>query len=62
MIISLVAFETKKTIGATLKMIPNVFAIPNPKLLNPDLGTGFGIYKSRGIGIGIQLGTRLHIY
>jgi hypothetical protein len=40
-----------------LKRIPNGFGIPNPELLNPDFGTGFGIYKSRGIGIGIPLGT-----
>jgi hypothetical protein len=44
---------------APLKRIPNGFGIPNPELLNPDLGTGFVICKSGGIGIGIPLGNDL---
>jgi hypothetical protein len=51
------ALTHRKVIGATLKRIPNEFRIPNPELLPPDFGTGFGIYKSRGIGIGIPLGN-----
>jgi hypothetical protein len=35
--------------------------IPNPDFLNPDLGTGFWIYKSRGIGIRIPLGTNMYV-
>jgi hypothetical protein len=49
--------QRRKLVSATLKRIPNVFGFLNPELLNPDLGTGFGIYKSRGIGIGILLVT-----
>jgi hypothetical protein len=44
-------------IGATLKRIVNGYGIPSPELLNPFLGTWFRIYKSRGIGNGIPLGT-----
>jgi hypothetical protein len=47
----------RKNIGAALKRIPNGFGTLNPELFNPDLQSGFGIYKSRGIGIGIPLGT-----
>jgi hypothetical protein len=50
-IISLMAFKPQKNVGAILKRNPN------PELLNPDFETGFGIYKSRGIGTGIPLGT-----
>jgi hypothetical protein len=45
--------------GATLKRISNAFAILHPELLNPDFGTGIGIYKSREIEIGIPLGTTI---
>jgi hypothetical protein len=41
----------RKKIGATLKRIPNGLGILNPEILNPDLQWGFGIYKSRRIGI-----------
>jgi hypothetical protein len=55
-----VAFKPQKNIGATLKRILNGFGIPNPELLNPDFGTGFGIYKSRGIGI--PLGAASYVF
>jgi hypothetical protein len=46
-----VDLEPQKKNGATLKMISNGFGVPNPEILSPDFATGFGIYKSRGIGI-----------
>jgi hypothetical protein len=59
-IISLLAFDPQKHIGATLKRIPNGFKIPNPELLNPDFATGFKIYNYRWIGIVIPLGTNAY--
>jgi hypothetical protein len=43
-----------------IKEDPDGFGILIPELLNTDFGTGLGIYKSRGIGIGIPLGTSMH--
>jgi hypothetical protein len=60
-IISQAALNPQKKNGATFKRIPNGFEIPNPELLNSDLWSEFGIYKSRGIGIGIPLGTTLNL-
>jgi hypothetical protein len=59
---SLMAFEPYNFVGAKLKRILNGFGIPNVKLLNPDLRSRFGIYKSRKIGIGILLGTLCSVF
>jgi hypothetical protein len=40
-----------------LQRIPNGFGIPNPELLNPDIGTGFGIYKSHNLYVVVKNST-----
>jgi hypothetical protein len=52
-------FTAPKNIGAKSKGIPNGFGIPNPEISYPNLRSGFGISKSRGISI--PLGTTVVI-
>jgi hypothetical protein len=48
----------RNNIGATFKRFPSGFAIPNTKLLNPDLGKGFVIWFINPAGLGSGLGSR----